>query len=155
MSRPTVLMPTTRFTALVGLVLALTLSPSPLWRGDAFAKSKQLQCAERYWSCMGRCQANAEKKTGTTVKSQGNNPGAAVHQEISNCEARTCKPQTDNCIAAAKGGKNARPLTPQKTTRAPVAGPLQPLTPQKVNRSPKTVPAQPLTSSPSLRQRRG
>ncbi len=132
----TVLMPMVRFTALKGLVLALTLLPSPLWMGDAFARSEQMQCADRYWGCMGRCQAKAEKKTGTTVKAQGNNPDAAVHQELANCEARTCKPQADKCIAAAKGGKNARPLTPQKATR-----------------SPQTAPAQPLTSSPTLRHR--
>jgi hypothetical protein len=102
---------------------------------------------------MGRCQANAEKKTGTTVKSQGNNADAAVHKEIASCEARTCKPQADSCIKAVSGAKSAKPLTPQKMQRTPVASPLQPLTPQKATGSPKAAPAQPLTSSPTLRQR--
>src|SRR5262245_29205922 len=121
MPSSTVLMPATRFTALAGLVLvlALTISPSLLWQGDAFARpiKKETNCAGKYFGCMGRCQANAEKKTGTTVKAQGNNPDAAVHQEITNCENRTCRPQLKNCNAAEKGGKNAQPLTPQKKTR--------------------------------------
>jgi hypothetical protein len=148
-------MPTTRFTLLAGLVLALVLPLSPLWKGDAFARpiKRQTDCAAKYFGCMGRCQSRAEKKTGTTVKAQQNHPDAAVYQEIANCEARTCKPQHDNCNAAVKGGKNARPLTPQKTTRTPVTGSLQPLTPQNVTRSPKTAPARPPTSWPTLQQR--
>jgi hypothetical protein len=154
-SGSTVLRPTTRYTALAGLVLALAFSPSLLWDGDAFARPAKTSrdCASKYFACLGRCQANAEKKTGTTVKAQGNNPDAAVHKEVANCEARTCKPQNDNCIAAVQGGKDARPLTPQKATSKPAAGPLQPLTPQKVTKSPATAPARPLTSSSTLRQR--
>ena len=100
MRRSMMLTLSTHFTAFAMLPSALTLAPSVLGTGIAEARTIS-QCFSRHRACGDRCL----NKAGFDVPMEKIKAGSKEQKALAACNARTCDPQFNSCVANASDSK--------------------------------------------------